>query len=72
MKHYRTTNIKITQKFNFKHIFTAAELYLDIRNVFNRKNVIWMDSSGRIGGELGDPAGYSIGRRTHLGLRLTI
>ena len=45
-------------------------LYMDCRNVLNERNVAWMDSNGRIGGELGDPSGYHIGRRTSLGLKV--
>lgn len=45
-------------------------LYLDVRNLFNEKNVNWVDSNGRIGGELSDPSGYSIGRRTRVGVRV--
>ncbi len=44
-------------------------LYCDIRNLTNAANVAWMDSNGRIGGELSDPSGYFIGRRTRLGVR---
>jgi hypothetical protein len=44
--------------------------YLDVRNLLNEKNVKWVDSNGRIGGELGDPSGYFIGRRTRLGARI--
>jgi len=36
----------------------------------NEKNVRWIDSNGRIGGELSDPGGYYIGRRTTLGVQL--
>ncbi len=43
--------------------------YVDIRNVANEKNVAWMDSNGRIGGELFDPSGYYIGRRTTVGVQ---
>ena len=41
-----------------------------MRNVFNSMNVKWEDSNGRIGGELGDPSGYYIGRRTRVGLQI--
>ncbi len=46
-----------------------ASLYLDIRNLLNAQNVVWMDSNGKIGGELDDPSGYFIGRRTRIGVR---
>jgi outer membrane receptor protein involved in Fe transport len=49
---------------------SAMTLYMDCRNVLNERNVAWMDSNGRIGGELGDPSGYHIGRRTSLGLKV--
>jgi outer membrane receptor protein involved in Fe transport len=46
-------------------------LYLELRNLTNQKNVSWMDSNGRIGGELYDPSGYFIGRRTTVGIQMT-
>jgi outer membrane receptor protein involved in Fe transport len=45
--------------------------FVDVRNLANAKNVAWMDSNSRIGGELGDPSGYYIGRRTSAGLQLS-
>ncbi len=45
--------------------------YVDVRNLSNQKNVAWMDSNRRIGGELDDPSGYFVGRRTRLGIQLT-
>ena len=47
-------------------------LYADVRNLTDAHNVAWMDSNGRIGGELNDPSGYFIGRRTHVGLQLSL
>ncbi len=46
-----------------------ASVYCDVRNLLDAQNVAWMDSNGHIGGELGDPSGYSIGRRTRIGIR---
>jgi outer membrane receptor for ferrienterochelin and colicin len=48
-----------------------AILYVDSRNLSNEKNVRWIDSNGRIGGELDDPGGYFIGRRTSLGFQVS-
>lgn len=45
-------------------------VYCDVRNLTDEQNVAWMDSNGRVGGELSDPSGYFIGRRTRLGLRI--
>lgn len=47
-------------------------IYADIRNLLNKKNVRWLDSNGRIGGELGDPSAYYEGRRVRVGLRLEL
>ena len=46
----------------------SAALYCESRNLSDGRNVRWMDSNGRIGGELGDPGGYFIGRRTCFGV----
>jgi outer membrane receptor for ferrienterochelin and colicin len=45
-------------------------VYVDARNSFNTKNIRWIDSSGRIGGELGDPGAYYDPRRIRIGFRL--
>ncbi len=45
-------------------------VYFDARNLLNRKNVRWMDSSGRIGGELGDPSAYYDPRRVRVGIKM--
>jgi len=45
-------------------------VYLDIRNLLDRFNVLWVDSSGKPGGELGDPSAWDVGRRVNLGLKL--
>ena len=46
-------------------------VFLDVRNVLNARNALWVDSNDRIGGELSDPSGISIGRRTSLGLQMS-
>lgn len=71
MPRYFNLDLRATQHFRFDWWPNAViSLYLDVRNVFNEKNVKWIDSNGRIGGELGDPGGYFIGRRTTLGLQV--
>jgi outer membrane receptor protein involved in Fe transport len=63
-------NVKVSQTFRIHlRMLRRIVLYADARNVFNRKNVLWMDASGRIGGELEDPAAYGAGRRTRAGLQ---
>jgi hypothetical protein len=46
-------------------------VYLDARNLLDRLNVRWVDSSGRVGGELGDPSAFYSPRRTSLGFSVT-
>lgn len=41
-------------------------LSLRIYNLFNRKNVLWVDGDGRPGGKLKDPLAFSEGRRIWL------
>lgn len=45
-------------------------VFADIRNLLDRRNVRWMDSNGRIGGELGDPSAYHEPRRVRIGLEM--
>jgi len=45
--------------------------YLDVRNLFDKYNVLWIASDGRIGGELMDPSAYDIGRRVNLGIKFS-
>ncbi len=75
MKGHTFFNMKIQKDFQLKKAFigdpSQVTVYFDGRNLLNNKNVIWMDSSGRIGGELGDPAAYEIGRRMSFGVQLT-
>ena len=47
-------------------------LYADVRNLFNRQNVKWMDSQGKIGGELGDPGAYYNPRRARVEIRVDL
>lgn len=54
----------------FKVRSFTFEFYGDTRNLLDKKNILWVDSSGRVGGELGDPAAFDTGRRTRIGLRL--
>lgn len=70
MKDYLNIDLKASRKFVFNFLKNVSfYLYADIRNVLNRKNVKWVDSNGRIGGELGDPSAYYNPRRTRVGVR---
>ncbi|MCX6145108.1 MAG: hypothetical protein NTZ35_18045 [Ignavibacteriales bacterium] len=52
--------------------YSSVMLYADIRNLFFKLNVKWMDSLGRIGGELGDPSAYYDLRRVKIGFRMEL
>ncbi len=62
-------DVKMSRSFWLKKNIEAT-IYLDYRNIFDRFNVLWVASDGRIGGELGDPTAYDQGRRFYLGLKL--
>jgi len=73
MDEFVTINLKLTRRFGLDPASKSAiVVYADIRNLLNMKNVKWMDSSGRIGGELGDPGAYHDPRRVRVGLRFEI
>jgi outer membrane receptor protein involved in Fe transport len=64
-------NIKLTKRFevgaNNRYVLT---LYADGKNILNAKNVRWMDSNRRIGGELSDPSAYYDFRRVRVGVKV--
>lgn len=71
MPRYVVVDVKLDHVFSVSWWENAVfTLYMDCRNLLNEQNVRWMDSNGRIGGELDDPSGYFIGRRTNLGLQV--
>lgn len=69
MKDVVMVNMKIAREFPLG-MFARATLYADMRNLLNKRNVRWIDSSGRIGGELGDPGAFYELRRIRVGMRL--
>jgi outer membrane receptor protein involved in Fe transport len=64
-------NVKLTKQFELgidkRYVVT---FYADGKNVLNAKNVRWMDSNGRIGGELSDPGAYYDFRRIRVGVKV--
>lgn len=68
MENYSAVDLKVSKSIQINKILRAM-IYADIRNLFNDRNVKWMDSSGRIGGELADPGAYYIGFRAMTGVR---
>jgi outer membrane receptor protein involved in Fe transport len=67
MEHVLFVNVKASIEL---HLGSSGVLtvYADGRNILGRSNVRWMDSSGRVGGELGDPSATYDPRRVRLGL----
>jgi outer membrane receptor protein involved in Fe transport len=47
-------------------------LYAEARNILNTKNVRWIDSGGRVGGELGDLTAWWPSRRIRIGVRVEL
>ncbi len=69
MQDVTIVNLKMSRKFMLNETHsTSATVYIDMRNLFNAKNVRWIDSNGRIGGELGDPSAYYEPRRVRMGV----
>jgi outer membrane receptor protein involved in Fe transport len=72
---FNLLNVKLTRGFEIgsdASPWMHLDLYLDGRNVLNTKNVRWVDSSGRVGGELGDLSAWDQGRRVRLGVRMEL
>jgi outer membrane receptor protein involved in Fe transport len=47
-------------------------LFADIRNLTDQRNILWVDSNDRIGGELSDPGGVTVGRRIGVGIQVSL
>ena len=73
MAPFSNLDIKISKPIHIAlERFFDLVLFLDARDVFNTHNVKWEDSSGKVGGELGDPSAYYIGRRIRGGVSAEI
>jgi outer membrane receptor protein involved in Fe transport len=69
---FNLLNLKVSKLFMLGREAAPAvrlNVYADARNVLNKKNVRWSDSSGRVGGELSDLNAWDQGRRVRVGLR---
>ena len=55
-----------------RNCLIKLKTYFDVRNVLDKQNVRWIDSCGRIGGELGDPSAFYTGRRVNAGIEIKI
>lgn len=71
MKNIYFVNLKLSKEFLLSDISSSKiVLFADIRNLFNTKNIRWIDSNGRIGGELSDPSAYYDYRRVRVGFTI--
>ncbi|UCE18570.1 MAG: TonB-dependent receptor [Gemmatimonadota bacterium] len=61
-------DIKFTKDFRIGRSL-AFMGYVDVRNLFDRKNLLWVAADGEAGGELGDPSAWDVGRRVTLGVK---
>jgi outer membrane receptor protein involved in Fe transport len=72
---FNLLNIKASKRFKVGPDDSPTmrmSVYADGRNVLNKKNVRWADSSGRVGGELGDLSAWDSGRRIRVGVRVEL
>ncbi len=67
MRDQSYVDVKISKNWRIGSGVTVST-YLDIRNLLDKYNVLWIASDGRIGGELSDPSAWDIGRRVNLGI----
>ncbi len=64
-------NAKFIRKFVLdEQSHSTLSVYVDVRNLMNKKNVLWVDSNGQVGGELSDPSAYSDPRRARVGINV--
>ena len=70
MKNVAYVDMKVYKELSFfKGI--SATTYVDVRNLFDRYNVLWIASDGNVGGELGDPSAWDVGRRVQVGVKFS-
>ena len=62
-------NLKLSRTFSAEEVGKSFVVYADIRNLMNTKNVRWIDSNGKVGGELSDPSAYYDPRRVRVGIQ---
>jgi hypothetical protein len=64
-------DVKVSKRWDISDALSLL-FYVDARNVFDQKNVRWVDSSGEVGGELGDITAWGYPRRVRIGLQLNL
>lgn len=49
---------------------SLLKMYLEIKNLFDHNNILWVDPYGRAGGKLADPVAFETGRRIRFGIEM--
>lgn len=71
MKDVLIVNLKLSRQFEFGEAGRyKLRVFADARNLLNTKNVRWIDSNRKVGGELSDPGAYYDLRRIRIGAKL--
>lgn len=65
MESTSTLDIRMNKSFTIGSV--TPYLYLEVLNLFDRENVLWVDDLGRAGGEFRDPGAIDMYRRIRLG-----
>lgn len=74
MEHNLYIDMKLRKRFSFTDGIDGLKgmtFYIDVRNLLDKRNVLWITSDGEIGGELHDPGAYDMPRRTRVGFELS-
>jgi outer membrane receptor protein involved in Fe transport len=72
MSDFNVVNAKLSKRVTMDLTESSPlriDFFVDARNLLNTKNVRWVDSSGRPGGELEDLSAWWPGRRVRVGIR---
>lgn len=75
MSDFSHLNMKISRQFiapGTGGMLSSLVLYIDARNLLNDRNVLWLDSGGKIGGELGDISAWDNYRRIRVGVTASL
>jgi len=68
MSQTSTIDIRLDKQFQFGDL--RPYISLEVLNLLDRKNVLWVDQQGRVGGELRDPGAIDMYRRIQFGFGL--
>lgn len=67
-----TSSLDIRLNRDFQLGSATGYLFLELLNMSNADNILWVDDMGQVGGILGDPGAIDIRRRTRFGIGLRL